>query len=160
MMLQPQTVFRSKVTLVDILNITNALSSFRHGARFSILLPSAPFPAFRTFAIHWSKFGACGLRVCVCMFVCFVFFHSSEKRQNLHVLYLWRPIMITLTFKEEQKSAYCLPPGKQDRLKSFLSGSFLPINYGLASALMRIRGVWLACVRVCITGYYHRFHRP
>lgn len=45
--------------------------------------------------------------------------------------------MITLTFKEEQKSAYCLPPGKQDRLKSFLSGSFLPINYGLASALMR-----------------------
>ena len=44
--------------------------------------------------------------------------------------------MITLTFKEEQKSAYCLPPGKQDRLKSFLSDSFLPINYGLASALI------------------------
>ena len=44
--------------------------------------------------------------------------------------------MITLAFKEEQKSAYCLPPGKQDRLKSFLSDSFLPINYGLASALI------------------------
>ena len=86
MMLQPQTVFRSKVTLVDILNITNALSSFRHGARFSILLPSALFPAFRTFAIHWGKFGACGLRVCVCvcLFVLFFFIHLRNDKTCMY----------------------------------------------------------------------------
>ena len=56
--------------------------------------------------------------------------------------------MITLAFEEERKSAYCLPPGKQESLsfqkvfpfrKSFLSGSFLPINYGLASAPYQLR---------------------
>ena len=55
-----------------------------------------------------------GVCVCVCLF-CFIF-HSSENRQNLHVLYFWRPIIITLAFEEERKSAYCLPPGKQESL--------------------------------------------
>ena len=33
--------------------------------------PPVPFPAFRTFDIHWSKFGACGLRGWVRVSVCF-----------------------------------------------------------------------------------------
>ena len=37
--------------------------------------------------------------------------------------------MITLAFEEEQKSDNCLPPDKQDSLKSSLSRSILPINY-------------------------------
>ena len=43
--------------------------------------------------------------------------------------------MITLAFEEEQKSDNCLPPDKQDSLKSSLSRSIQPINYGLASVL-------------------------
>ena len=59
---------------------------------------------------------------------------KSEKQQSLHVLILSR-IMITIACEEKQKSDNCLPQGKQESLKSFLSGSILPINYCLASAL-------------------------